>query len=397
MIQREKVLSMGESSKLGWDDLKRSFPYVREVFEQPDAIAGLVQFYRSEAGYGLLSDARKRWNEAGYTQVRIAGMGSSMFAGHIAGMVFHASGVPCTLFDASELLYYVLNPDADAFLEATPGRKVLYLLVSQSGESVEVVRLLDAISTEDPGADVWGITNGEQSTLAKTTSIAFFLKAGVETSVTSKTFCNSIVLMYMLGRSLTSPSGEHMTSFLHGCFDELDGLARDVQDILSNKAPLSDKLVDFLGKDVHFIEVIARGASLATAMQASLNIKETDKIAAECNSGGQFRHGPVEIIDKDFRCIMLCSDDVTRNLNPDMAWNIVHKWGGGKVVFITNRHVEQLDGEPRIMQLVHDTMNPFLAPVIEMVIVQLLIIRLAAVKGVEPGVFKYISKVTKEG
>nr|MDO8118607.1 hypothetical protein [Candidatus Sigynarchaeota archaeon] len=117
---------MGNLTKLGWEDLRNSFPYVREVFEQAGAIHDFIDFYKSAPGYALLADALNRWNGVRYTNVVIAGMGSSMFAGHIAEMIFNASGVPCVLFDAGELSYYVLNPDADPIITPSREKKTLY-------------------------------------------------------------------------------------------------------------------------------------------------------------------------------------------------------------------------------------------------------------------------------
>ncbi|MFX0099195.1 MAG: SIS domain-containing protein [Candidatus Hodarchaeota archaeon] len=371
-----------------WADLKNHFDFVREVFEQPDALKSLLDHYMGVNGKRELIELKEIWEKKNFNHVIFSGMGSSLFAGRIATLKLQSRGVPCSLTDSGELLYH-------GSLHKI--KSTLFILTSQSGESIEIVKMLEKIPVEDTGNMVWGITNTEGSILARKARKCLLLKAGDEKSVTSKTFCNSLVLMHLLSKVLATSNINDLNSALKTAFIEIKDLIDAVEKLLDNNEKLGDRIVDFIEKDARAIEIIARGTSLASAEQMGLNIKETNKIPAEALSAGQFRHGPIEMIDKNFRSIILISDYKTRELDEEMAWNITHRWGGGKTVVITNKKSEKLEGEPRIMQIVHDIKNPFLAPVMEIIIVQLLMIKLASENDIEPGVFRYSSKITKEG
>ncbi|MHA1683700.1 MAG: SIS domain-containing protein [Promethearchaeota archaeon] len=387
---------MMQSGKVeSWKDLKEKFSFIKEILDQPRALREVVTYYASGPGWDGLIAARDAWTMSEYRRVVITGMGSSLFAGRLLSLILNAGGIPCQLIDAGELLYYQVNGDLD--YHEQPGGKQLFILVSQSGESAEILKLLGTIPNTNPGADIWGVTNTENSPLHERVGTCFFLKAGAETSVTSKTYLNSLLFMYLLGRVLVSRTMDEATGFFRTFQDEVKELAGSAEKLLDRGLELGKKMVEFLGKDVPFISVIARGTSLATAEQAGLNIKETDKIPCEAISAGQFRHGPIEMIDINFRSILLISDEVSRELNEQVAWDISHAWGGGRVIVITNKISTRLEGEPRIFQICHEITNPYLASVMEIIIIQLFMVQLALENDIEPGVFKYTSKVTKDG
>jgi glucosamine--fructose-6-phosphate aminotransferase (isomerizing) len=387
--------TMPDITSYSWDQLKAEFSFVADMFDQPAAITSFVQFHTGADGRAALLEFKAEWDVAAYTGVVITGMGSSLFAGYQAAMLFQQAGIPCNVIDAGELLYYTLSKDAPV---TNPDRwKPLYILVSQSGESAEIVKIVDLIAGKHQDAGLWSITNTVGSTLARKAKRTALLHAGKELSVTAKTFSNTLLLMYLLPRVLLSRSNAEATACIDAFASEARGLARDLDHLFSEQPEIGDKMVSFLGKDSKHIEVIARGTSQASAQQAALNIKETNKIPAEAITGGQFRHGPLEIVNKDFRCFILTSDDATSAHAEDLAWNITHKWGGGKVVFISSKRIAKFEGESRLLPIVHGITNPYLAPVMEIAIIQLFMARLAAACNIGPGVFKYTSKITKDG
>ena len=53
-------------------------------------------------------------------------------------------------------------------------------------------------------------------------------------------------------------------------------------------------------RDVERMIVIGRGLGLAIAQEAALKLKETSGIQAEAFSSAEVRHGPMELIDRDY-------------------------------------------------------------------------------------------------
>jgi glucosamine--fructose-6-phosphate aminotransferase (isomerizing) len=380
-----------ELDKYTWDQLADEYPYVNELLCQPAAIKDFIEFYSSSAGRDALYAARQDWETHRFSGVILAGMGSSMFACRVLDMVLCNSGIQVSHYDAGELLYY---RSGQISCYSNP----LYIFMSQSGESIEIVKLLSKIPESRPGSIIWGITNTEESTLATGVPRCFFLHAGPESSVTSKTFCNSLLLAYLLGNVLVAGSEGEVDGVVESLAAGVDDLVKELDHLLDKPTiAIGDRIAGFIGKDAKFIQLVARGASLATAEQVALNIKEMDKIPAEAMSGGQFRHGPVEMVTKDARVLLLASDDATREISEGQAYDVAHRFGGGKIVYVSNKRCDKLEGDPRILPVIHNIVDPFLAPIIEFVICQLFMVRFACVNRIEPGVFRYVTKITKEG
>jgi glucosamine--fructose-6-phosphate aminotransferase (isomerizing) len=79
----------------------------------------------------------------------------------------------------------------------------------------------------------------------------------------------------------------------------LDGL-KSLPDALRRAGALDwSKAVDELRGAERMI-VIGRGLGLAIAQEAALKLKETSGIQAEAFSSAEVRHGPMELIDRDY-------------------------------------------------------------------------------------------------
>jgi len=59
------------------------------------------------------------------------------------------------------------------------------------------------------------------------------------------------------------------------------------------------------------IYVIGRGLSYATALEATLKLKETACIHAEGFAGGELKHGVIALIEKGTPCIVFAPNDET--------------------------------------------------------------------------------------
>ncbi len=68
-----------------------------------------------------------------------------------------------------------------------------------------------------------------------------------------------------------------------------------MEKILATQNDLVTDVSDFLG-DIEFMQFIGRGPSFSTAQQCELMFKEAAKRAAAATLGGEFRHGPMEMV-----------------------------------------------------------------------------------------------------
>jgi len=134
-----------------------------EIEEQPAALRRLVARYRSGEGRAAL----ERWAGLAARALTFGGMGSSVFAPLAVRPRLAALDLPCAIVEAGEWLHhgYVV------------GARATVVLISQSGESVEIRRLLEG-PLADGAAPIVAITNDEGSALARSANLVLPLQAG---------------------------------------------------------------------------------------------------------------------------------------------------------------------------------------------------------------------------
>ena len=159
--------------------------------------------------------------------------------------------------------------------------------VSQSGESTDVNLCLEA--ARDAGAMTLGITNEEQSALARIAELTLFVRAGREKSVAAtKTYTGQLLAFYLLAYAL----GGKVEA------DRLKELPETVESCLSLAAVVRE-----IAGRYRFMErviVIARGLNYANALEFSLKLMETCYVTAERFSGADFAHGPIALLERDY-------------------------------------------------------------------------------------------------
>ncbi|CAN7177903.1 SIS domain-containing protein [Paraburkholderia sp. SIMBA_054] len=165
-------------------------------------------------------------------------------------------------------------------------RNQLALGFSQSGKSPDLVGTMQAL--REAGALTVAAVNVPGSPLEDACEFYLPLLAGPERSVAAT---KSYIAMLSVSAQLVA----------HWQKDEalLDGL-KALPDALRRAGALDwSKAVDEL-RDAERMIVIGRGLGLAIAQEAALKLKETSGIQAEAFSSAEVRHGPMELIDRDY-------------------------------------------------------------------------------------------------
>ena len=105
---------------------------------------------------------------------------------------------------------------------------------------------------------------------------------------------------------------------------------------------------------------------------------------------GEFRHGPYEMVDKDFRAVVFAPEGNTLQLQKNITEAIASH--NGKVVFVTDTEVSFNNNN--ILVIRHGFVDERYAPIIEVAIPQLFANYMAIHRGFAPGVFRQSSKIT---
>lgn len=345
--------------------------FLEEILEQPKALEKTLNYYTNLAGKESLKEIQQMVKAENFEQIIFTGMGSSNFTSFAAANIFNKFGIASFAINASELLHYNL-----ALLE----KKTLLICTSQSGESFEVIEVLKQLPTS---VTCIGITNVAESTLAKKADVTLFSQAGNEDMTSTKTYVSISLVSYVLAWSL---AGEWTSEKI----ESASQLINNFKNTLTNYEPWIDQIFKFFGEEIPALQIIARGACFSTASQSALMFKEATKIPAAAYLGGEFRHGPMEMVQKGFNSILFAADGKTIKQNLKMAQDIADF--GGKVLLITNSK-EKLEHENVFVINVNQE-NEYLFSIESIISVQLYIDYFAKKKGFEAGSFAHGAKVT---
>jgi glucosamine--fructose-6-phosphate aminotransferase (isomerizing) len=337
--------------------------YLNDILAQPLALRQtLAALDRS----GPFVESVRDMAAAVPTRAVLTGMGSSLYALYPLHLTLVNHGWTSLLIETSELIHY------------SPGildQSGLAVAVSQSGQSVEVVRFLDLVRRRTP---VIGVTNNPDSRLARESDAVLLLSAGPEASVSCKTYVASLIVLEWLGTVLTGGDITGIRSLLDlasPCVEAyLRGWRRHVTELCTELS------------GVEQLFVTGRGPSMSAALTGGLILKESARFPAEGMSCAAFRHGPMETVAPHVFVLVFAGDERSRQLNRRLV-EAVGKAGGRSALVGDESNVAAF----RIPQLA----DP-IRPVVEILPVQMISLALAALRGREAGRFERASKVTVE-
>jgi glucosamine--fructose-6-phosphate aminotransferase (isomerizing) len=299
------------------------------------------------------------------------GMGSSYYASVYAKYLLQdLAQADVEAWIASEFIHY---PSAVS-------SKEVVVAVSQSGESVETVRAVQLM--KKARIRVLGVTNQPESTLAKLSDTLLLTHAGREKASATKTFVAALALVNQLAVSTALKVG-HISEWRAAEFARrLLICARDVEDELPIWEERAKPWGQSLAKSSAAV-ILGRGFDFAGAMQGALLIKEVAKIPAEAMTGGEFMHGPIEIVTQDLFVVALSSGrsmTLMRQLGKRVG-----KIGGRLMILSPYQGINTVKFREK---------NEILTIFPSTVLLELLAYFSAVQKGLDPDHFRFISKVT---
>lgn len=333
--------------------------YLRDLLAQPQAISDTV------AG---LRPLRPPPSQAGaHERIVLTGMGSSLHAQHPLQLRLGRAGRTALLVETAELVH------AQSCLLDD---RTLVVAVSQSGRSAETVQLLDLVANRPRRPFVIGVTNTPDSPLARRADAVVPLQAGMESSVSCKTYLATLAALEWLGAALCDDD-------LGAVLQEFDRVAPVVEAYLGKWRTHVAQLADQFAQLRHLF-LLGRGASLAAAHTGGLILKESTRFHAEGMSCPAFRHGPLEMVSLGLFAVVFSGAADTAALNAALVRDL--RAAGGRAALVG----EDTDLSPFRVPDVSERVRP----VLEMLPVQMLSLALAARAGREPGRFERATKVT---
>ncbi|HXR54114.1 MAG TPA: glutamine--fructose-6-phosphate transaminase (isomerizing) [Acidimicrobiales bacterium] len=355
---------LAAAQKGGYEDFMS-----KEIREQPRAVADTLLDRRRPDGSLTLDEARLSDDDLQkITKVYIVACGSSYHAALLAKYAIeHWARVAAEVDIASEFRYRdpVLDPAA------------LAVGVSQSGESLDT--LLALREARRRGARVLAVTNVVDSSIAREADAALYTRAGPEICVAAtKTLLAQIVALELLALTLAQVRGTRSAEEIGHIIDSLHRLPEMIEDVLSREKEV-DQVAEALAGARDFF-YLGRNVGYPVALEGALKLKELSYLHAEGYPAGELKHGPIALIEPGTVVVGIA----TRNpLWEKFQSNIAEvKSRGATVVLVAN------DGDERAEALADHVLwvpeaEQLLAPVVDIVPLQLFAYRLARLHGLD--------------
>jgi len=264
------------------------------------------------------------------------------------------------------------------------------VLVSQSGRSVEVLRLAQKLASLTHRPRLIAITNGTDNPLTPLVDICLDTAAGAEIGPSTKSYAATFVPLTALVETMSAAASRKSTAAVMSCVVEAAYLAADATEQLIMKVPaLADELFEWLnGRKM--VTILGRGVARGPAETSALVLKEAARFPAEALDSADFRHGPLELAGPDLAVVLLSLEERTRRLDNRLAAEMArHK----SAVLVVADTLSSADG---VRKLAIGRIEPLLACAAAVIPAQLLAWRLARAVGRDPGEFRLASKVTTE-
>lgn len=333
--------------------------YLRDILDQPRALQDTLAAL--EDGKSLRNVASHLYD---YRAVVLTGMGSSFHALYPLQVELGELGIPALMLETSELVHYHRH---------LFDRKTLVVVVSQSGQSAEVVRLLQVNGRRSP---LVAVTNTADSPLAEEASAALVTRAGTEFSVSCKTYLTALLALRWLGDVFCDRDLQQTRqALLSACTAVQQYLASWKEHV----EELARRLID-----IRYLFLVGRGPSVAATGMGGLIIKEAAHFHSEGMSSAAFRHGPWEMLSPATFVLVFAGVEKTRRLNLRLLDDIREQSGLAELVG------EDSAFRPCALPEAPDSVLPLL----EALPVQMITLALAAQAGREPGQFERATKIT---
>ena len=311
--QEIKKETINKDVELISHDLK-GYPHymIKEIEEIPQTVKRLISTYYKKGKYQFDPELIKDLKESDH--IIFIACGTSYHAGLVGGRYFEKYNKSTSRFIASEW----------AFHPTYPGKKPFIIMISQSGETADLIHCLKIIKENNLKNLI--ITNTGGSTLDRNCMYSLLLNSGIEVSVAStKAYVAQVTLLAMLSASLSKD-----VSLISDLMNSLD-VVYDIQD---HYKPLIMKVADEI-KDKKNLFYLGRSFDYFLSLEASLKLKEISYIHSEAIPGGELKHGPIALIEKGIPVIVFITDPVTAS---SMRSNIEEvKSRGAKVYTIATK------------------------------------------------------------
>src|SRR5215510_320613 len=349
---------------------KGNYPHfmLKEICEQPAVIGDTLQAFFNPLQRKIELPSLP-FDFAAVPRLTITACGTASLAGMVGKYWFEQlARLPVEFDIASEFRYRAAPMPAGG----------VTIVVSQSGETVDSLAALRYAKSQ--GQTILSSGNVPESAIARESDVVLHTLAGPEIGVAStKAFTTQLTVLACLAiaaaRARSAISCDREVE-LSTALTEVPARAAEV---LNHDARLRE-IAQQVAK-ARYVLFLGRGTSYPIALEGALKLKEISYIHAEGYAAGEMKHGPIALIAEDVPVIIAApSDDVFEKTASNLQEVCAR---GGKVLVLSDgAGLKKLESKAWA-SIELPKVDPFVAPILYAIPVQLLAYHAAVAKGTD--------------
>lgn len=351
---------------------KGQYPHfmLKEIYEQPEVIGDTLNSFINPATSQIMlpDDVMAMLEKA--PRLTLVACGTASYACHVAKYWFEqVARMPVEFDIASEFRYR----------EAPMPEGGAAIFVSQSGETLDTLEALRYCKRQ--GQKILSIVNTIESTIERESNAVLRTLAGPEIGVAStKAFTTQLTTLACLALALAVRKGTISPERQAALTDALRHLPKQAAAILNHDGAIKDIAKDVV--DVRDMLYLGRGALYPIALEGALKLKEISYIHAEGYAAGEMKHGPIALIDDKVPVVVVApgNDPLFEKTASNVQETVAR---GGKIMLFSDAAGCAKLKTQSNWSVTLDAVDPFVAPILYAIPVQLLAYHVAVAKGTD--------------
>lgn len=340
----------------------------KEINEQPAVIGDTLNTYINPAT-GSIALPEDILALADAPRITISACGTAYYAGFVAKYwLEQIARIPVEVDIASEFRYR----------EAPMPKGGASLFISQSGETLDTLEALRYCKRQ--GQKCISILNTIESTIERESDNVLRTLAGPEVGVAStKAFTTQLTTLACLSIALARKNGAIDAAREKQLTEALREVPARVAELLGHDEKIREVAKQI--SEARDVLYLGRGTSYPIALEGALKLKEISYIHAEGYASGEMKHGPIALIDDGVPVIAIAPYDALFEKTASNAQEVIAR--GGKVLLISDKQGIAKLKDSSAWTIEIPEVDPFVAPILYTIPVQLLAYHAAVIKGTD--------------
>jgi len=339
---------------------------LKEIMEQPDIVKDLI-IRRLKTNKIIFDDLKLPKDYlARVSRVLIQAAGTSWHAGLVGKFFIEEFARVHTEVDISSEFRY-RNPVIEG--------DTLMIAISQSGETADTIAGIREAKSKF--IKVLAICNNIESTIARESDAVIDIMAGPEIGVAStKAYVAQLVSLLFFALYFGKIKWTLEEENINEIISHLEKIPKKIQRILFNAEEIKELAEKYA--DAKNIIFLGRNYNYPTAFEGALKLKEISYIHSTGYQAGEFKHGPIALIDENVPVICIATKG---DIYPKMISNIQEvKARRGIIISVATEGDEDIKKYSDEVIYVPETLD-ILSPILNVIPLQLFAYYTAVKRG----------------